>query len=103
MDGYGDDGNSRRESYYSYNSPGGSRKSSVPTLSISRYSLNTDGGFDNISGKRSPSQQFQGKPRVSRVPHLRNLVFITDFLKVFDELISKMPKFLVFDNFFLCL
>ena len=72
MDGYGDDVNSRRESYYSYNSPGGSRKSSVPTLSISRYSLNTDGGFDNISGKRSPSQQFQGRKK-----YLGNL--LTDF------------------------
>ena len=70
MEGYGDDGNSRRESYYSYNSPGGSRKSSVPTLSISRYSLNTDGGFDNISGKRSPSQQFQGKPKHTHLKHL---------------------------------
>ena len=62
MDGPGEEAYGRKDSYYSFNSPGGSRRSSVPTaLSLSRYSLNTintnNGGFDNISGKRTPLLQ----------------------------------------------
>ena len=31
---------------------------------------------------------------------MKFLTWIAQFLKVFDELISKMPKFSIFDNFF---